>query len=126
MLLSVPRCSPLLSFGQRAVTGLLLRPLHPSFARPLSPMYPAPRSEQDKGWFRSAVSPRVARQTFGETTSTTEERTCQVHQQQSKLTSEDFQELHQEYRDRLHASLIGFVRDTEEAEDMAAWAFETA
>ena len=49
-----------------------------------------------------------------------------INEPQSKLNLEEFQELHQKYRDRLHASLTGFVRDTNEAEDITAWAFETA
>ena len=49
-----------------------------------------------------------------------------VRQTKSHLNQEDFQELHRKYRDRLHASITGFVRDVDTAEDITAAAFATA
>jgi len=49
-----------------------------------------------------------------------------VRQTKSHLNQEDFQELHRKYRDRLHASITGFLRDADTAEDITASAFATA
>ena len=49
-----------------------------------------------------------------------------VQQTKSHLDQENFQDLHQKYRDRLHASITGFVRNADTAEDITAAAFATA
>ena len=49
-----------------------------------------------------------------------------LNQLKSKLNLEDFQELHPRYRRRLHASLTGLVRNTDDADDLTSRAFEAA
>jgi len=49
-----------------------------------------------------------------------------VNQQNTKLDSNAFEELHHDYHDRLQASVLSCVRNREEAEDITAAAFEAA
>ena len=49
-----------------------------------------------------------------------------VHQQNTKLDSAAFDQLHHTYYDRLQASVLSRVRNREEAEDITAAAFEAA
>ena len=49
-----------------------------------------------------------------------------VNQQNRKLDSHAFEELHHTYHDRLQASVLSCVRNREEAEDITSAAFEAA
>ena len=49
-----------------------------------------------------------------------------VNQQNTKLDSNAFEELHHTYHDRLQASVLSRVRNREEAEDITSAAFEAA
>ena len=49
-----------------------------------------------------------------------------VNQQNRKLDSNAFEELHHTYHDRLQASVLNCVRNREEAEDITSAAFEAA
>ena len=49
-----------------------------------------------------------------------------VNQQNMKLDSNAFEELHHTYHDRLQASVLSCVRNREEAEDITSAAFEAA